>query len=55
MSQVQPKQPAERVRSEQQALDVAAQLAQQFREGAATRDRERELPHHHCGCCFSPD
>lgn len=46
MSQVQPKQPAESVRSEQQALDVAAQLAQQFREGAATRDRERELPHH---------
>ncbi|WP_370417031.1 SfnB family sulfur acquisition oxidoreductase (plasmid) [Pantoea vagans] len=45
MSQVQPKQHASRIRSEQHALEVAAQLAQQFREGAAARDRERELPH----------
>jgi len=45
MSQVQPKQPADRIRSEQQALDVAAQLAQAFRAGAAERDRERELPY----------
>ncbi|MCX3308746.1 SfnB family sulfur acquisition oxidoreductase [Pantoea vagans] len=44
MSQVQPKQHASRIRSEQHALEVAAQLAQQFREGAAARDRERELP-----------
>lgn len=45
MSQVHPKQHASRIRSEQHALEVAAQLAQQFREGAAARDRERELPH----------
>ncbi|AMG56634.1 SfnB family sulfur acquisition oxidoreductase [Pantoea vagans] len=45
MSQVQPKQHASRIRSEQHALEVAAQLAQQFREGAAARDRERILPH----------
>jgi len=45
MSQVQPKQPAAPLRSEQQALAVATQLAQQFRDGAAARDRERQLPH----------
>lgn len=45
MSQVEPKQPATTIRSEQHALEVAAQLAQQFREGAATRDRDRELPY----------
>ncbi|KAA5940160.1 SfnB family sulfur acquisition oxidoreductase [Pantoea sp. Bo_2] len=45
MSQVQPKQYASRICNEQHALEVAAQLAQQFREGAAARDRERELPH----------
>jgi len=44
MTQVQPKQPAARIESEQQALDVAQQLAQQFRAGAAQRDRERLLP-----------
>ncbi|WP_347449467.1 SfnB family sulfur acquisition oxidoreductase [Pantoea stewartii] len=45
MSQVQPKQPAELIRSEQQACDVAQRLAQQFRKDATERDRERKLPH----------
>jgi len=45
MTQVQPKQPAARIENAQQALDVARQLAQPFRSGAAERDRQRRLPH----------
>jgi len=44
MTQVHPKQPAARIDSEPQALSVARQLAQQFRTGAADRDRQRRLP-----------
>lgn len=45
MTQVQPKQPATHIENAQQAVDVAHQLAQQFRSGASERDRERLLPH----------
>jgi len=45
MTQVFAKQPAARIRSAQQALQVAEELAERFRSGAAQRDRQRELPH----------
>ncbi|MGJ8514852.1 SfnB family sulfur acquisition oxidoreductase [Carnimonas bestiolae] len=35
---------AQRIESEQQALEVARTLAQQFAQGAAQRDRQREAP-----------
>ncbi|OWY27008.1 SfnB family sulfur acquisition oxidoreductase [Herbaspirillum robiniae] len=37
-------QPAQRIGSEAQALQVARELAQEFAQGAAGRDRERRLP-----------
>ena len=45
MTQVSPKQCAQRISSAAQALDVAQQLATRFRSGAAQRDHQRELPH----------
>lgn len=45
MTRVQPKQPAVRLATAQQALAVAQALADDFRRGAALRDRERLLPH----------
>ena len=45
MTQVFAKQPAARIHSAQQALQVAEELAERFRSGAAQRDRQRELPH----------
>ncbi|WKX27296.1 SfnB family sulfur acquisition oxidoreductase [Tatumella ptyseos] len=42
---IMPKHLANRITSAEQALDVAHSLALQFREGAAYRDRHRELPH----------
>ncbi|PIJ59017.1 SfnB family sulfur acquisition oxidoreductase [Erwinia sp. OLMDLW33] len=44
-SQVQAKNPASRIHSAEQAIEVAQQLAQEFRSGSSRRDRERELPH----------
>lgn len=45
MTQVSPKQLAQRISSAAQALDVAQQLATRFRSGSAQRDHARELPH----------
>ena len=45
MSQVTPKRPAARLVSAAQALAVARELAQHFREQSSQRDRERQLPH----------
>ncbi len=43
-SQVKPKQRASRISSAAQALSVAHELAQHFRQGAAERDSQRQLP-----------
>ncbi|MGK3115495.1 SfnB family sulfur acquisition oxidoreductase [Candidatus Pantoea formicae] len=45
MTQVSPKHPAQRISNAVQALQVAHELADTFRSGAARRDRTRELPH----------
>ncbi len=43
-SQVKPKQRASRISCAEQALSVAHELAQHFRQGAAERDSQRQLP-----------
>ena len=45
MTQVSPKHPAQRISNAAHALQVAQELADAFRSGAAQRDRARELPH----------
>ncbi|WP_058973157.1 SfnB family sulfur acquisition oxidoreductase [Type-D symbiont of Plautia stali] len=45
MTQVLPKQQAQRITSAPQALQVAQELASLYRSGAAQRDHQRTLPH----------
>ena len=53
MSQVNPKRPAAVIASAAQALAVARELAESFRQHASRRDRERQLPHQELAALFA--
>lgn len=50
---VDPKYPARRITSAEQALNVAKELADIFRVDAAERDRQRKLPHEQLQALFA--